>query len=167
MQLMVLSVIGEDKPGLIDELATAIRSVNGNWLKSSFCQLGGHFAGFVEVSLATDAQQSLMQACQSMTSLNVQLKTAITSFDNSGQIHTIKVTGNDRNGIVNDVSGVLTNLNVNIAQLDTACSNAPNWGSSMFTASFKIQTNTDLDDIKTAIEAIADDLIVDVDDLSN
>jgi formyltetrahydrofolate hydrolase len=43
MQAMVLSIIGADKLGLVDEVASAIAKAEGNWLRSSFCHLSGHF----------------------------------------------------------------------------------------------------------------------------
>jgi glycine cleavage system regulatory protein len=55
-QHLVLTVIGDDRPGLVGELSAAISKHGGNWLESSMAQLAGKFAGIVEVSV--DAAQA-------------------------------------------------------------------------------------------------------------
>ncbi len=164
MQAMVLSVIGKDKPGLVDELAKAVKQVNGNWLRSSFCHLSGHFAGFVEIMLPKEMHNKLVEQCHTISSLQITLLPAhVESPESSVEIN-IKVTGNDRQGIVSDVTGALKTFDLNITELQTSCDSAPNWGSLLFTANIKIHApeNFDAAKIIEAIESIADDLIVDL-----
>jgi glycine cleavage system regulatory protein len=48
---LVLTVIGDDRPGLVERLSAAIGKHGGNWLQSSMSHLSGKFAGIVrEVS---------------------------------------------------------------------------------------------------------------------
>jgi predicted amino acid-binding ACT domain protein len=49
---LVLTVIGDDRPGLVEQLATVISQHQGNWLESSMSNLSGKFAGIVCVSVA-------------------------------------------------------------------------------------------------------------------
>ena len=48
---LILTVIGDDRPGLVGELAAVISAHQGNWLESSMAQLAGKFAGIVEVGV--------------------------------------------------------------------------------------------------------------------
>ncbi len=48
---LVLTVIGDDRPGLVGELSAAISSHQGNWLESSMSHLAGKFAGIVKVAV--------------------------------------------------------------------------------------------------------------------
>ena len=48
---LVLTAIGEDKPGLVESLARIISDNSGNWLESSMSQLAGKFAGILRVSV--------------------------------------------------------------------------------------------------------------------
>ena len=50
---LVLTVIADDKPGLVETLAEVIADHKGNWLESSMSQLAGKFAGILRVSVAT------------------------------------------------------------------------------------------------------------------
>lgn len=166
MQAMVLTIIGKDQPGIVDDLAKAVATANGNWLRSSFCQLSGHFAGFVEIILPKDNHNQLVADCHALSSLQITLVPAHQNDEqtqNSKQV-LLKVTGNDRAGIIKDVTGALKTFDINIVELQTSCEGAPNWGSPLFTANIGIQTaNTfETSKLKTAIEDIADDLIVDL-----
>lgn len=168
MQAMVLSIIGKDKPGLVDEVAQAVANAQGNWLKSSFCQLAGHFAGFVEVSLPKQQHNKLVSDCHALSSLQITLLPANEFLDDNKNRLIIKVTGNDRKGIVKDVTGALKTFNANITKLDTHCEGAPNWGIPMFNASMDVivPEGIDADKLQTAIESIADDLMVDINQAS-
>ncbi len=164
MQAMVLSIIGKDKQGLVDELAKVVQSVNGNWLKSSFCHLSGHFAGFVEIMLPKEHQTTLVDKCSALSDLSITLAPAHEADHRKQRSITVKVTGNDRRGIVSDVTGVLRSFDVNISELKTSCESAPNWGSLLFTAIIEVDLLNDIDtaEIKTSVENIADDLMVDL-----
>ena len=48
---LVLTAIGDDKPGLVESLAQTIASNAGNWLESNMSQLAGKFAGVLRVSV--------------------------------------------------------------------------------------------------------------------
>lgn len=164
MQAMVLSIIGKDKSGLVDELAKAVANAEGNWLRSSFCHLAGHFAGFVEIMLPKENHNALVGDCHALSNLQITLLPA-NEFEvqDTKQLY-IKVTGNDRKGIVRDVTSALSAFALNIIELDTKCESAPNWGHLLFTANMLVETPAAFDASKLtqAIEDIADDLMVDL-----
>jgi glycine cleavage system regulatory protein len=174
MQAMVLSIIGKDKSGLIDEVATAVAKAEGNWLRSSFCHLAGNFAGFVEIMLPAENHNTLVSDCHAISNLQITLVPANENPPNA-HINTdaaktqskqviVKVTGNDRKGIVRDVTTALTAFELNIIELNTRCESAPNWGNLLFTANIVLDAPIDFDTSKlsAAIEDIADDLMVDL-----
>lgn len=164
MQAMVLSIIGKDKSGLVEQLAKAVTNANGNWLESSFCQLGGHFAGFVEIMLPKENHNALIQHCHSLSNLQITLLPATESKANTSKIIQLSVTGNDRLGIVNDIASALKGFDINIESLTTVCESAPNWGSPIFSAAIKIsaEESFSIDGVIETLEEIADDLVVDV-----
>lgn len=164
MQAMVLSVVGKDKPGLVEQIAKCVHEANGNWLKSSFCNLSGHFAGFVEVMLPKENHNALIQACHTLSSLQITLLPAGIIEAENYQTFTLTVTGNDRQGIVSDISHCLAKLNVSINEMDTNCESAPNWGSPIFSATMALACEASLkaDDVQDALEQITDDLVVEI-----
>jgi glycine cleavage system regulatory protein len=169
MQAMVLTIIGNDEPGLVDAIAKCITDANGNWLRSSFCQLSGQFAGFIEVMLERNKHDELVNACEKLANLKITLVPSTAQQDattsNLAQHDKriqMTVTGNDRKGIVSDITTALKRFKINITEMKTTCESAPNWGSLLFTAqvTFVLDKQTNLDDVKSALEDITDDLMV-------
>ena len=66
-RFLVLTVIGEDKPGLVESLARTIAGHDGNWLESRMVHLAGKFAGVLRVSVPPPRMNSLMQALEGLT----------------------------------------------------------------------------------------------------
>ncbi|HLK25505.1 MAG TPA: ACT domain-containing protein, partial [Caulobacteraceae bacterium] len=66
MALFVLSVVGSDRPGLTEALASAVVSVRGNWLESHLSRLGGLYVGSVLVELEADSVEPLRAAARAV-----------------------------------------------------------------------------------------------------
>lgn len=164
MQVMVLTIIGEDRPGLVDKLAQAVHQAEGNWLRSSFCQLSGQFAGFIEVMLDANDQQELQTACDKIKDLHITLRPSQASNEAKHELLTFAITANDRKGIIADITRVLNGFELNIVKMESYCENAPNWGNPVFHASVTIDRHNKVqpDKIVDAIQALADDIIVDI-----
>ena len=163
---LVLTVIGEDKPGIVESLARAISDHSGNWLESSMSQLAGKFAGILRVSVSEDESDSLIS---SLNSLSDELKLVIErvsceNYDETHQIIEVSLIGNDRPGIIREISRAVTDLAVNFEKLTSECMPAPMSGDVLFkaSASLKVPQGLSVDLLQSTLENIADDLIVDI-----
>lgn len=163
---LVLTVIGDDKPGLVESLASVIADNNGNWLESSMSQLAGKFAGILRVSVSKDNADALVQALEGLSD---ELKLVIEQVDSAADLETpqiveLSLVGNDRPGIVREISHALAVLAVNVEQLSTECEPAPMSGDLLFRtrATLKVPQELQLDDLQTELERLADDLIVEI-----
>jgi len=163
---LVLTVIGEDRPGLVESLAEIIAENSGNWLESSMSQLAGKFAGILRVSVEDGEAENLITA---LDGLSDQLKLVIERVDGELEVETpktiaISLVGNDRPGIVREISHALSVLAVNVEELSTECVPAPMSGESLFKASakLKVPSHLELDELQQALEGLADDLIVEM-----
>lgn len=161
---MVLTVIGKDKVGLINQISECVEDCGGNWLKSSFCHLAGQFAGFVEVQLSNEHCDELIRQCKQLENLDVTLVPSTTSEIDLQKAIKLTVTGNDRTGIVKQITTSLKRFNVNIQEMQTYCESAPNWGNLIFTANILVYCSPEIEsfELKEAIEQLADDLMVEV-----
>ena len=63
---LVMTVIGDDRPGLVDSVASIVAEHGGNWLASRMSRLGGQFAGIVQVDVPAANAQSLTDALKSL-----------------------------------------------------------------------------------------------------
>lgn len=164
MKSLVITLIGEDKPGIVDRVAKAVRNHQGNWLGSRFSHMAGQFAGFVEVTVPIDQAQSFTASVKQIDGLHIHAVDTQSPQEQKLEVADFSIIGNDKPGIVNEITSVLQQFDVNIMEFDSKCASAPNWGNLMFQAAFKvaIPESVELDDIQAALEEIANDLVVDI-----
>lgn len=164
MKSLIITIVGPDKVGLVKSLAQTVAKHQGNWLASNFVQMAGRFAGFAEIHISEDDEAALASALQSLPDLDISLSTGEVGAEQDTARALIEVTANDRKGIVQELTSVLNQFDLNIDKLETQCDSAPNWGNSLFKAQAKVSMARDItsDQIVEALEAIADDLMVDV-----
>ncbi len=164
MQSLVISIMGKDKPGLVDALAKCIYKHQGNWQGSSFAHMAGMFTGFVEVHVAAEEKEALVTALDAISDLSVQSVAVAASQESNKTKLTVDVMGNDKTGIVQELTSVLNQFNLNILTFASHCESAPNWGSLIFKAKAEIAVPDNFDDseLQDALEALANDLVVDI-----
>ena len=167
---LVLTVIADDKPGLVETLAEVIADHKGSWLESSMSQLAGKFAGILRVSVATNRAQTLIDA---LSSLPAELKLVVEQAEaeelpDKPKTVGLNLMGNERPGIIREISHVLAMLSVNVEQLSTHCDPAPMSGDVLFRAQAVLQVPTGMlvEDLQELLERLADDLIVELKDSS-
>jgi glycine cleavage system regulatory protein len=166
---LVLTVIGDDRPGLVGELSAVISAHQGNWLESSMAQLAGKFAGIVEVGVDSGNAAALSAALGQFKGMKVTVETARaqksapTGFANTRRLK-LALVGHDRIGIVREVSQVLANHAVNVESLDTHTSSAPMSAAVLFHAVAELTAAPDLDvgALTAELERISNDLMVDI-----
>jgi glycine cleavage system regulatory protein len=73
--------------------------------------------------------------------------------------------GTDKTGIVQELTEILNQFNLNISKFDSTLESAPNWGNPLFKAKalICIADEFDLDSLTEALESVANDLMVDID----
>src|SRR5580692_4479474 len=116
MALSVLSVVGSDRPGLTQALAAAVLSAGGNWLESHLSRLGGLYVGSVLVELEVGSINALRTAVGAVDPdrLEVRISPTIETSTVAGEGLSFELVGQDRPGIVNQVTAVLSDLGANI-----------------------------------------------------
>src|SRR5271157_3341604 len=115
MALTVLSVVGSDRPGLTKALAAAVLAAGGNWLESHLSRLGGLYVGSVLVELEADSLDGLISAVRAVDDhgLEVRIVRAIEGAGATGEALQFGLVGQDRPGIVDQVTEVLSRLGAN------------------------------------------------------
>lgn len=166
MATLILSVVGSDRPGLTQALASAVLSAGGNWLESHLSQLGGLYVGSVLIELETGSVDALRSAVREVDAqgLDVRIAPAAEGPDSAGLALQLSLTGQDRPGIVHQVTAVLTELNVNIEAFDTRLSIEPHSGGPLFhlDARLRLPPPLSVEELQGALEAISGEIMVDV-----
>ena len=165
--LLVLTVIGKDRTGLIRLLSQHIADHSGNWLESRMCRLGGEFAGILRIHVPKDKEKSLTKALQALQADGI---TVIIHRDETTQdagltkSASLNLVGQDRPGILYQISAALERQNINVEELETECSSAPMSGEMIFkaTARLQIPESCALAELRSELEEIGSELMVEI-----
>jgi len=161
---MILTIMANDRPGIAEQLATVVEAHKGNWLESRLATMSGKFAGIVRIEAPSEQFGSLQSALQSLREkgLSVQVEMGVSDTTEYSE-HSVEVVGNDRPGIVREVTQALASCNVNVIDLQTEIEPASMSGGSLFKAKIEFGlTKTQTEDmVIQALEALSPDLMVD------
>ncbi len=165
---LVLTLVGADRPGLVESVAQLVAAHGGNWLESRMARLGGQFAGIARVALPAGNEASLRAALTALDARGLKVTVAqdpaAETVVKQGRAVKLELVGQDRPGIVHQVTRVLAAHRVNVEELFTECVEAPMAGGILFQAHAEllIPPGADMAAIQTDLEKIAADLMVDL-----
>ena len=166
-RMLVMTVIGPDRTGLVDSIAGLVTEHGGNWLESRMSRLGGHFAGILRVEVPPDQEPLLIAALQKLEARGL---TVVVHPDElkapppTARLSLLEIVGQDRPGIVRQISHALAGFGVNVEELHTECASAAMSGETLFKAraTLSIPESCDAAQIRQQLEKIAEDLIVEI-----
>lgn len=166
MDHLVLTVIAPDQPGLVEKLAQCVAEHGGNWLESRMSRMAGQFAGIVRVDVPAEAHAELGRALEALESQGIRLLLAPSGAEPEPEWRPIllDVVGNDRPGIVRDITRLLAEHGVNLESLDTEVVPAPMSSEPLFhaQAELAVPLDLDLDVLQERLENLADELMVEL-----
>lgn len=165
MENLVLTLIGPDRPGLVEAVADVIAAHGGNWLESRMAHLAGKFAGILRAELPGDRVAAATQALARLEGRG--LKVVIESGAPraaAGRSLELELVGLDRPGIVREISQLLAQHGINVEELTTDRTSAPMSGEMLFSARARVQLadGTDVGAVRAALERLANDLMVEI-----
>jgi glycine cleavage system regulatory protein len=168
MTTLVLTVVGDDRHGLVAAVADVVTAHGGNWENSQLAELAGAFAGIIEVSVAPDRLDALRAALTELDGLLTVAvhagETAKTDAAASARLFAFRVLGNDRPGIVREISSTLNDLGLSIERMTTETRDAAMAGGRLFEATIaaRVPGSVEVDAVQEAIERLAAEIQVDV-----
>jgi glycine cleavage system regulatory protein len=169
VQTLVLTVIGDDRAGLVEALSEVVAEHGGNWERSRLAELAGTFAGIVLVTVPPERRAGLVAALEPLGEQGL-LDVEVTLGHQHGvgapglTLH-LHLLGNDQPGIVREVSTALAASGINIAELRTETREAPMAGGLLFEAEADLEAPADLDVevLRSALERLGEELMVQID----
>lgn len=163
--ILVVTISGRDRAGLVERLAAAVAANGGNWERCRMAHLSGRFVGLLEVSVSGENQQDLEAALRTVPDLDVMIAPGeVTEGPTPLRQVDLEVVGSDRPGIVRDVFKALAASWVNVEELATKTTTAPDSGVMLFEAKARLGCgpNVDREAIRVQLEQIAQDIMVDI-----
>jgi glycine cleavage system regulatory protein len=164
---LVMTVMGKDRTGLVESLARLISGCGGNWLESRMCRLGGEFAGILRATAPEDKQQELIHSLHALQSQGLTVvihQDEALPFASLTRTAALSLVGQDRPGIIYQISTALAHQNINVEELETECSSAPMSGETIFRAIARIQIpqTCAVPELRKELEEIGSELMVDI-----
>jgi glycine cleavage system regulatory protein len=164
---ILLTVIADDQPGVVERLANTIHRHQGNWQDSQLAHLQGKFAGIISVALDSSSVDAFLEGLGQLQasgySIAHQFMDSAAPAEPEASLE-LSIMGPDRKGIVQEVSSALAKRAINLLDLTSSCSSMPWSGEPMFVAHGRIllPEGSDTDELTDQLAAIADELGVDV-----
>jgi glycine cleavage system regulatory protein len=167
MPSYVLSVLGDDRSGLVEALSEVVARHGGNWERSHMTQLAGKFAGVLLVTVPPAGRSGFLADLEPLETrglLDISVEEAGAAAVPTGTRVLVEVVGNDHPGIVHEVSHLLAGHRVSIGDLQTWTSPAPMAGGTLFhaTATVTLPEGLSGEQLTGELEALAADLMVDI-----
>ncbi|MEN2396315.1 glycine cleavage system protein R [Pseudomonas halotolerans] len=166
MDHLVITVFAPDKPGLVEQIALCIAEHGGNWLESRMSRLAGQFAGILRLSVPAESHDELIEALQGLSAHNIRVLIAEGSVEESCTWKPIamELVGNDRPGIVRDITRLLSEQGVNVERLVTDVRPAPMSSELLFHAEalLGVPVTLSLETLQERLETLADELMVEL-----
>ncbi|WP_370288117.1 glycine cleavage system protein R [Nocardioides sp.] len=166
---LVLTVIGDDRPGLVSAIAAVIEQHGGSWERSRLAQLAGKFAGVAQVEVPADAVTAVEAdlAALAAQGLFVRVDAGVAAADADPPAATwrLHLLGADRPGIVAQISRTVAAHGVGVLSLESGLQDAPMAGGQLFeaTAVLAVPAAADLPTLQADLESLAAELMVDLD----
>ncbi len=162
---LLLTFVGVDRPGIVQELSALVSAHEGNWLESKMSRMGGRFAGIALVELPAPLIERFKAEISQVRELSVYLEeSGVQRTDADTLNYQLNIVGLDRPGILQEVATEMSQQSINVVDLETTVSAAPMSGDKMFFADAQVlvPSNVDLADLHDRLDWVANELGIDI-----
>jgi glycine cleavage system regulatory protein len=164
---LVLTLIGSDRPGLVEAVADVVASHGGNWLESRMAHLAGKFAGILRVEIPANKVSAVLAALADLEARGLKVVGEPAGAGDAalpGRALALELVGLDRPGIVREISQLLASSGANVEELSTDRTSAAMSGEMLFVAKARVRlpASADLGTLRAALERMASDLMVEI-----
>jgi glycine cleavage system regulatory protein len=164
---IVLTIISEDRPGIVQKVSSTLKKHGGNWTQSSMSTLAGQFAGILLVSVPSTNADACLADLRDLEDLGMHITAEICDeAPATGKTweYTLELVGNDQPGIVHTITKLLASHSISVQEFESAVESGSMAGGAIFRANARLQVpdSINMDDLEAEIEAIANDLMVEI-----
>jgi glycine cleavage system regulatory protein len=164
---LVLTVIGNDRSGIVESLSQTIADHDGSWMESRMARLAGKFAGVLRVSVPKANADALTTALLAEDSQGLSVIVERAPVEPPGvafRALDLQLVGQDRPGIVHEIAHAVAEVKGTIDEMNSRVVDATMSGETLFQAEAKLRVPAavPLDELRGVLEALADELMVDI-----
>ena len=165
---LIVSFIGDDRPGVVRVIADVVARHGGSWQESRMSGLGGYFSGTARILINPDNLDALDQSLQALEGLTCIIRplrqTLPDQTDETTQQMKLDIVGPDRPGILQDVTSELVSYGINVIDMETEVRPASMSGELNFIADalVGVPNGVDIESLDRQLGAIARNLGLDI-----
>lgn len=162
--ILLITISGDDRPGIVQEIAAQVHSQNGNWERSRLIHLSGRFVGLLQVSVPEENREPLRNALFSIEGLELTIAEGSGARTQSSTTFKVSLVGADHPGIVSEVFSCLSRLGLNVESMSTRTEAAADSGTLLFRAEARLSSEEPLaqSELLSKLEELGMDLLVEV-----
>jgi glycine cleavage system transcriptional repressor len=146
---LLVTAAGPDRIGFVDEITGVLVHHGANIEESRMARLAGDFAALMLVSVSENQIEPLLADLGGLRRRDMEVSARRLL---GGELdvfkdylaYAITVTGADHEGIIRNVAHQLTQMGINIAELESDVENAPTTGTPLFNMKAILQVPPDL-----------------------
>ena len=143
-EYFVVTIIGNDRRGLVARITEEIVSQNANIEESHMARLGGEFAVLMLLSISGSKRETLQDGLEKLNNERIKIFVKETDLARlkvfEGFVpYEISVIGADHEGIVHRVAEYMAELRIQVDEMQTHVTKAPVTGTPLFSMQAEVQ----------------------------
>jgi glycine cleavage system regulatory protein/folate-dependent phosphoribosylglycinamide formyltransferase PurN len=164
---VVVTVMGPDRPGIVNLLADRAQRFGANWAASRMARLAGEFAGMVHLEVPRDSADALIAALRGVESSGLKVviaKSGDAAADAALRGVELELVGDDRVGIVSQLTRLLAERGISIETIHTELVRGGASGKQTFKigAHLLVPAAIGLEDLRQQLGGLAREMMVDI-----
>jgi len=162
--ILLITLSGKDRPGIVQQIEALAHQHLGNWERSRLIHLNERFVGLVQISVPEENVDLLKNALHSIEGLDLTIAEGSEPAAQASSEHRIALVGADHPGIVSEIFAAIAALGLNVESLSTRTEAAADSGTTLFRAEARLSSPDPIhsDLIREKLESLAHDLLVEV-----
>ena len=164
---LVVTIIGPDRPGIVNQLSDCAERFGANWAASRMARLAGEFAGMVHFEVPKASADALSAALRALGSSGLRI--VVNRSDEASAPSTLRsveleLVGDDRLGIVSNLTRILAERGVSIESIHTEIVRGGVSGRQTFKigAHLLVPADYPVDELRRELGTLANEMTLDV-----
>jgi methionyl-tRNA formyltransferase len=164
---LVVSIVGADRQGIVSSLAERAQRFGANWAASRMTRLAGEFAGMVHLEVPRENADALATALRGLASSGLQVMVARSdgaNVANTLRVVELELVGEDRLGIVSNLTKLLAGRGVSIESIHTDILRSGVSGKQTFKveAHLLVPLSVSIDALQQEVGSLAREMMLDI-----
>jgi methionyl-tRNA formyltransferase len=164
---LVVSIVGPDRHGIVRLLADKAQRFGANWAASRMTRLASEFAGTVHFEVPRENADALAGALRQLEAAGLQVVIARSdgaTVPTSQRTMELELVGDDRMGIVSQLTRILAERGVSIENIHTEILRSGVSGKQIFKvgAHLLVPAGLSVEDLRQELSTLASEIMVDI-----